>query len=308
MPDSLTDHRATLDDASRAVGQDTFLAWFFVIVWGSGYLASKTGMQYAAPFTFLTLRFIFGLLCVLPWVLLSRPAWPSSGMAWFHVGVAGLLMHAINLGGSHYAQYLGMSAGITALVLATQPLFTAVFAHRVLGQRLAPVQWLGVALGLAGVMLVVWHKINVQAVALPSLLAAGISLAAITCGTLYQRTFCKSVDLRSGTLIQFGVSLLVLAPLAWRVENFHVAWSMSLLVSIVFIVIFGSILAVNALHLLMRRGHATKVTSLFFLTPIVAVLLEWLMFRVEPGWLAAVGIALTCAGVVLVSTRGAARS
>jgi drug/metabolite transporter (DMT)-like permease len=306
MPEPVLDHRATPPDASRP-GQDTFLAWFFVIVWGSGYLASKTGMQYAAPFTFLTLRFIFGLLCVLPWVLLSRPAWPGSGMDWIHVGVAGLLMHAINLGGSHYAQYLGMSAGITALVLATQPLFTAVFAHHVLGQRLTPVQWFGVALGLAGVLLVVWHKINVQAVGLPSLLAAAISVAAITCGTLYQRAFCKSVDLRSGTLIQFGVSLLVLAPLAWRVEGFHVAWSMSLLVSIVFIVIFASILAVNALHLLMRRGHATKVTSLFFLTPIVAVLLEWLMFRVEPGWLAAAGIALTCAGVVLVSARGAAR-
>jgi drug/metabolite transporter (DMT)-like permease len=72
--------------------------------------------------------------------------------------------------------------------------------------------------------------------------------------------------------------------------------------------VFGSILAVNVLHMLMRRGQATKVTSLFFLTPIVAVLLEWLMFRVEPGWLAAVGIALTCAGVVLVSARGMARS
>jgi drug/metabolite transporter (DMT)-like permease len=305
-PSSL--RRDPISQALPADGQDSLLAWFFVVVWGSGYLASKTGMQYAAPFTFLTLRFVFGLLCVIPWVLLSRPAWPSGGKAWFHLGVAGLLMHAINLGGSHYAQYLGMSAGIIALLLATQPLFTAVFAHGVLGQRLAPLQWVGVALGLAGVLLVVWHKIDVQAVALPSLLAAGISLTAITCGTLYQRAFCQNADLRSGSLIQFSISLLVLAPLAWRVEGFRFTWSIPLAISIVFIVVFGSILAVNVLHLLMRRGRATKVTSLFFLTPIVAVLLEWLMFRVEPGWLAAVGIALTCAGVVLVSGRGAVRT
>jgi drug/metabolite transporter (DMT)-like permease len=308
MPKPNPEPRDPSTNAAAAGGKDSFLAWSFVIVWGSGYLASKTGLQYAAPFTYLTLRFVFGLLCVIPWVLLSRPTWPSGRKAWFHLGVAGLLMHAVNLGGSHYAQYLGMSAGVTALVLATQPLLTAVFAHRVLGQRLAPQQWFGVALGLAGVLLVVWHKINVQAVALPSLAAAGISLIAITCGTLYQRTFCKNADLRSGTLIQFSISLLVLAPLAWGVEGFRVTWSIPLLVSIVFIVVFGSILAVNALHLLMRRGHATKVTSLFFLTPIVAVLLEWLMFRVEPGWLAAVGIALTCAGVVLVSARGGGRS
>lgn len=287
----------------RDAAQDTFLVWFFVIVWGSGFLASKTGMHYAAPFTFLALRYSFGLLCVIPWVLLSRPAWPGTKRDFLHVCVAGVLMHAINLSGSHYAQYLGMSAGITALLLATQPLFTAMVAHWLMGQRLAPVQWVGVALGLAGVLLVVWHKIDVHAVSAGSLLAAAISLAAITSGTLYQRAFCTRVDLRSATLIQFVLSWLLLTPLAYAVEGFHVQWSWPLVISIVFVVIFASIFAVNALHLLMRRGHATKVTSLFFLTPIVAVLLEWLMYGVEPGWLAGAGITLTCVGVALVSGR-----
>jgi drug/metabolite transporter (DMT)-like permease len=279
---------------------DAWLAWFFVIVWGSGYLATKVGIQYAAPFTFLTLRYLAGLACLLPWLLASRPAWPASRREFFHICVAGLLMHAINLGGSHYAQYLGLSAGIVALILATQPLLTAVFAHQVLRQRLRPPQWLGVALGLAGVALVVRHKVDVSAVSWGSLLAVGISLAAITAGTLYQRAFCSAVDLRSATLIQFVASLLVLSPLAWTVEGFVVRWRWPLLFSILFLVVFASILAVNALHLLMRRGHATRVTSLFYLTPIVAVLLEWLMFGVVPGWLGALGIAVTCAGVALV--------
>jgi drug/metabolite transporter (DMT)-like permease len=212
-------------------------------------------------------------------------------------------MHAINLGGSHYAQYLGMSAGVTALILATQPLLTAVFAHRMMAQRLAVSQWLGVALGLAGVMLVVWHKINISAVTVASLVAVGISLAAITTGTLYQRVFCKTADLPSSALIQFVASLLVVVPLAWTIEGFVVRWSWALILSIMFVVILASIMAVNALHILMRRGHATKVTSLFFLTPIVAVLLEWAMFNVVPTWLSAVGIGITCAGVALVSGR-----
>ena len=182
---------------------------------------------------------------------------------------------------------------LVALILATQPLLTAVFAHQVLRQRLRPPQWLGVALGLAGVALVVWHKVNVDAVSWGSLLAVGISLTAITTGTLYQRAFCSTVDLRSATLIQFVASLLLLAPLAWTVEGFVVRWRWPLLFSILFLVVFAS-------NLLMRRGHATRVTSLFYLTPIVAVLLEWLMFGVVPGWLGAVGIAVTCAGVALV--------
>ncbi|MEN3363275.1 MAG: hypothetical protein V7606_549 [Burkholderiales bacterium] len=282
---------------------DTLLAWYFVIAWGSGYIASKIGMQDAAPFTFLSLRYAFGVMCLVPLLIFSRPRWPTNGRDWFHICVAGLLMHAIYLGGSHYAQYLGMSAGITALMLATQPLFTAVFANRVMGERLASSQWLGVALGLAGVMLVVWHKINVQAITIASLVAVAISLASITVGTLYQRSFCKTADLRSSALIQFLMSLLVLAPLAWRFEGFVIHWTWSMVASIMYLVVFASILAVNALHTLMRRGHATKVTSLFFLTPIVAVLLEWMIFDVVPTWLSVAGIVVTCAGVALVSGR-----
>ncbi|WP_292936003.1 DMT family transporter [Noviherbaspirillum sp.] len=282
---------------------DSLLAWFFVLVWGSGYLASKTGMHYAAPFTFLSLRYAFGVLCLIPLLIITRPAWPADRRELFHVCVAGLLMHAIYLSGSHYAQYLGMSAGVTALILATQPLFTAAFAHRVMREHLGWRQWLGVALGLAGVMLVVWHKFNLRAVTVSSLFAVILSLCSITVGTLYQRSFCKTADLRSSSFIQFVVSLLVLAPLAWRVEGFVVHWSWQLVVSIVFLVIFASILAVNALHTLMRRGHAAKVTSLLFLTPIIAVFLEWIMFDVVPGWLSVIGIAVTCAGVALVSAQ-----
>lgn len=280
---------------------DSALAWFFVLVWGSGYLASKTGMQYAPPFSFLSLRYLFGLLCLLPWVLWSRPRWPQQPAEWFHIGVAGLLMHAIYLAGSHHAQYLGLSAGITALLLATQPLFTALIAHRFMGQRLQPLQWAGVALGLFGVALVVWHKVDASAVGAGSLVAVTISLASITIGTLYQRRYCPTADLRAASMVQFGLSAVVLAPLAWGVEDFAVRWSWTLLAAIVFLVVLASFLAVNVLHTLMRRGHAAKVTSLLFLTPIVAVLLEWAMFGVMPSALSALGIAVTCVGMALVS-------
>jgi drug/metabolite transporter (DMT)-like permease len=282
---------------------DTFFAWYFVLIWGSGYLASKTGLHFAAPFTFLSLRYAFGVLCLIPWVLWSRPAWPASRMEFAHICIAGLLMHAVNLGGSHYAQYFGMSAGVTALMLATQPLFTAIYAHYRLGERLDAMQWLGVLLGLAGVALVVWHKINLRDVTAGSLAAVSVSLLAITTGTLYQRRYCKTSDLRSASLIQFVASLLLVAPLAWSIEGMVVQWSWPLVLSIVFLVILASILAVNMLNTMMRQGHAAKVTSLLFLTPIVAVLLEWAMFGVVPTATSVAGIAITCLGVAMVSRR-----
>ncbi|HEU4645857.1 MAG TPA: EamA family transporter, partial [Burkholderiales bacterium] len=276
-------------------------------VWGSGYLATKIGIQYAAPFTFLSLRFLFGLACLVPVLLILRPPWPNTPREIAHVIVAGLLMHAVQLSGSHYAQYLGLSAGIVALILASQPLLTAVAARRWLHERLAPRQWTGVALGLAGVLLVVWHKIDVHEMTLGALVAVTVGLLGVTAGTLYQRLFCPTVNLYSAAWVQFAASLLVLAPLAFVVEGARVQWSWALFGAIAFLVIFASIFAVNALHTLMRHGQATKVTSILYLTPIFAVVLEYALFGVVPSGLTVVGIAVTCAGVALVTARAAPR-
>lgn len=281
----------------------SWLAWYFVVVWGSGFLATKVGLQYAPPFTFLTLRFAFGMLLVIPIALAVRPRWPDSFEQWLHVAIAGLLMHAVNLGGSHYAQYLGMSAGIAALVLALQPLVTAVVAGPFIGERLNRLQWTGVLLGFAGVALVVWHKVDLDLMSTASLAAVLIALVAITAGTLYQRRFCPAVDLRAASVVQFAATLLFMAPLALAFESFQFQVSWQLLASIGFLVIFASILAVNALHTLMRRGEATRVTSLLYLTPIIAVALEWLMFGIYPTWLTALGVVITCAGVALVALK-----
>jgi len=279
------------------------LAWYFVTVWGSGFIATKIGLQYAPPFTFLTLRFLFGLACLMPILLVMRPRFPGARAELGHVVVAGLLMHAVHLGGSHYTQYLGMSAGITALILSAQPLITALIAVRWMGERLALRQWAGVAIGLAGVALIVWHKVDVREATAGSLVAVTVALAGVTAGTLYQRIYCPLVDLRSATFIQFVVTIAVLGPLAWWLEGFAVNWAWPMLGSIVFLVIGASILAVSALHTLMRRGQATRVTSLLYLTPIFAVALELAMFGVLPSALSLIGIAVTCLGVALVAWR-----
>jgi drug/metabolite transporter (DMT)-like permease len=250
------------------------LAWYFVAVWGSGFVATKIGLQHAAPFTFLALRFAFGIACLVPVVLVAKPRWPASRLELRHVLIAGFLMHALHLGGSHYAQYLGMSAGVSAVLLSAQPLLTALIAARWMGERLAARQWLGIGIGLIGVALVVSHKVDVREAGIGSLVAVALALAGVTAGTLYQRRYCPLVDLRTASLVQFTVTLALFAPLAWLVEDARVDWSWALAGSIVFLVIGASILGVNALHILMRRGKAARVASLIYLTPLFAVVLE----------------------------------
>ena len=288
---------------ARAPAFESALAWYFVLVWGSGYVATKAGLADAPPFTFLALRYAFGLSLLVPAMLWLRPRWPSSRGEWAHVVVAGLLMLAVNLGGSHYAQYLGMTAGVTALVLAMQPLVTAVVSSRFLGERLGSRQWAGVALGLAGVALVVWHKVDVRSVTAGSRAGVFISLPAVPAAPPSQRTFCPHADLRSAALVQFAASFAVLAPAALAIEGFPVRWSASLALSIAYLVIGSSIFGVSALHTLMRRGQATRVTSMLYLTPVVAVALEALCFGVVPTALTGADIAIACAGVALVTRR-----
>jgi drug/metabolite transporter (DMT)-like permease len=275
------------------------LAWYFVAVWGSGYVATKLGLQYAPPFTFLTLRFCFGLLCLAPIVMVWKPRWPRTPAELAHLAVAGLLMHAVQLGGSHYAQYLGMSAGVAALIISCQPLLTAVIASRFLDEKLRPGQWLGVVIGLAGVALVVWHKIDIREVTLGSLTGTLIALTGVTAATLYQKVFSPKADLKAAAVVQFAASLAVLAPLAIVVEGFQVVWSWQLVAAIVFLVIFASILAVSVLYWLLRHGEAARVTSMMYLPPVFAVTLELAMFGVLPSPLMVAGMALACAGVAM---------
>jgi drug/metabolite transporter (DMT)-like permease len=177
-----------------------------------------------------------------------------------------------------------------------------------LKEKLARRQWFGIALGLAGVALVVWHKIDIREVGAGSLAGALIALAGVTAATLYQRRFSPHADLKAASVVQFAASVVVLAPLAVAVEGFRVHWAWQMAAAIAFLVIFASILAVNALHTLMRHHEATRVTSMMYLPPVFAVVAELALFGVVPSALAFAGMALTCAGVALAAWPGPPRN
>jgi drug/metabolite transporter (DMT)-like permease len=172
-----------------------------------------------------------------------------------------------------------------------------------MGERLSARQWAGVVIGLGGVALVVWHKLDIREIGAGSLLGTLIALAGVTAATLYQRKFSPASDLKAAAVVQFAASLIVLAPLALAVEGFRVDWAWEMAAAIAFLVIFASILAVSVLHVLMRHNEATRVTSLMYLPPVFAVVAEMAMFGVVPSGLAFLGMAVTCIGVALAAWR-----
>ncbi len=273
----------------------------FVLLWSTGFIGARLGLPHAEPLTFLALRYAVVLVILAPLALILRATWPATWRDARHIAVAGLLIQGGYLGGVFSAVHAGMSAGIVALIVGMQPLLTAAAAGRMLGERIAPRQWAGLALGLAGVTLVVWQKMSVQGMSAASLLLALLALASITAGMLYQKRHCPLFDARAGATIQFGAALAVTLPLAWTLETMQVRWSGEFVFALGWLSLVLSVGATTLLFRLIARGAATRVTSLFYLTPAVTAVMAWLMFDDTLGAVALAGMAIAVAGVALVN-------
>ena len=275
---------------------------FFVLLWSTGFIAAKFGLPYAPPLTFLTLRFLGVLLILAPCVLLLRTPWPAGMVR--HIAVAGILLQAGYLSGVWCAIKLGMPAGLSALIVGMQPVLTA-FAAPLIGESVRPRQWLGLALGLGGVALVVYAKISLTGLSGESILFCLLALLSITAGTLYQKHYCPRFDLRSGTVIQFSASLALVLPLAMVTEGLrfdfpNVQWTFEFIGALLWSVLVLSIGAIFLLFALIRRSDATQVTSLLYLTPPTTALMAWLMFGEAFTLAGAVGMLVAVTGVVFV--------
>ena len=274
-----------------------FVPLLFVVLWSTGFIGAKLGLPDAEPLTLLSLRYAAVLLLMGAVVVLTRAPWPRTKRECMHIAVSGLLVHAVYLGGVFTAIRLGLPAGVTALVVGLQPVLTALGAGLFLHERVRPTQWAGLALGLAGVVLVVAHKVGGAVIAL--LAPAVLALVGITAGTLYQKRFCPSFDLRTGSVIQFLPCLLVTAFVAWRSETMVVHWTPAFLFALGWLVLVLSLGAVSLLNMLIRSGSAVNLASLFYLTPPTTALIAWAMFGETLTGLALVGMGLTVFGVWL---------
>ena len=271
----------------------------FVMLWASGFVVARLAVPHAPPLGFLSLRFTCTLLVLVSLILAAQAPWPPARVA-FHLAVAGLLIHAGYLCGVWLAVSLGMSAGLTALIVNLQPALTAVAMLTQTGERIGSRQWLGLALGLGGVALVVAPQIATDGSSVTGVALCVGALLSITAGTLHQRRHAPDFDLRTGTFIQYAASLGVVGPLALAIEDGGYDPGLELAIALGWSVFALSIGSVFLMYTLNRRGSATRVASLFYLVPPVTALQAWVLFREPFGWSAALGMALTAAGVALV--------
>jgi drug/metabolite transporter (DMT)-like permease len=282
---------------------NTAIPSLFVLLWSTGFIGLRLGTPFAEPFIFMFLRCILVLLLLGVVALLWRAPWPRTKGEIAHIAVAGLLVHATYLSGILLAINRGLPLGAVALIAGLQPVLTALFSRYFLGEQLSVGQWCGFALGMLGVGFVVAGKGATSGLNFAALGFAGIGLLGITFGTLYQKKFCSQMDLRTGAFIQFSATASAMLCFSLVFEQQRVEWAPQLLFALAWLAIVLSIGAISLLYFMIRRGAASKVASLFFLTPSVTSIMAWLLFKEVMPWQGIVGLVLCACGVALVMGR-----
>ena len=273
----------------------------FVVLWSTGFIGTKYVLNNAEPLTYLAIRMalVVGLMAII--AAITRPKWPDMrGIG--HSIVAGLLVHGFYLGGTAVAISLSIPAGLSALIPGLQPILTSTLANRWLGERVTPLQWTGLLLGLAGVVLIL-HNRPMSGEAGWGWFASGVSLVSITLGTLYQRRYCNAIDWRAGNLVQYLAVAALFTIAAWLFESNVVHWTSEFILALIWLAVVLSIGSIGLLYWLIRRSAATSVASLFYLVPAVTAVMAYVLFGERLDVVAIIGMTACAAAVFLVNRR-----
>lgn len=279
------------------------LGALFIVLWSTAWIAGKIGLEFTGPLTLLEIRFSAAALVMLIVTLLTGAPWPRSWAAYGHLAVAGMLVNGLTLAALYIGLNDGVSAGVSALIAGLTPLLTAVAAGPLFGERLGAARWAGLAVGLVGVALVVLNKVSLGSGGWDGYAVTFLALGAFVAGTLYQKKFCGSIDLRTGNLVQFTIAGTALFIPALLLEGLQVEWSKALIVSSAWLAVANSIGAVSLLYFLLRQGEASRVATLFYLVPPITATMGFVAFHETLSPIALVGFGLAAAGVYFGAGR-----
>ena len=240
-----------------------------------------------------------------PAFLVLRPPLPKARRDWVDLIVVALLLQAAYFTLLYLALDLESSAGTVALIVSLQPILVALLAPRVAGERVTKIRWAGLALGLIGAGVVIASRSTLGGASAAGLACAAAAMVALTAGTLYERTHGSEHHPVSANAVQFAVALAVTLPAALILEGFPVEWTGDLAISLAYLVFANSLVSITLLLMMVRRGEASRVSSLFFLVPPLAALIAWAVLGESlpaSGWL---GMAVAAVGVGIATSSSA---
>ena len=277
--------------------------FIFLTLWSGGYGFAKLGLAHVEPLTMLALRYGLAVLALLPFLLIRKPRWPVNARHWGAIALTGFLIQCVYFGLAYLSMKRGMNAGTTAIIMALQPVLVAIFAPLISGNRGGRTLWLGLALGFAGVVLVIRSEGSLGTSPWVAMLLALFALGGITAATLFEKWHGMKTDPVVGGIVQYVVGLAVLFPAAYFAETMVIDWQPEFIIALAYLVIANSIISIGLYIALLQRGDATRISALFYLVPPLAMVFAWVILGETVTPLAVAGFALSASGVYMVSRQ-----
>ncbi|WP_298224792.1 DMT family transporter [Acidocella sp.] len=270
----------------------------FLLFWSAGFPVSKIGIQYAAPFTFLVLRYALALLVLIPCAIWLRPPLPKRWIAWLHAAVVGFCIQTVYFGMCYAAFSRGISAGVVALVVSLQPILVGVLAPALVGEKIGAKGWVGLGLGFCGAVVTILGYGETGHISPWGLLFSFGALFGMAGATLYEKRFGTFMHPVTSNMVQYAVGLVTTLPVAST--DFRVDVTTPFIVTMTYLVIANSLVAISLYIAMLRFGRASQVSTLFYLVPPISGLMAWALLDEAMPLMAWVGMAVAGLGVALV--------
>ena len=282
--------------------QKSILPFFFIFLYGSGFIFTQYGLQNSSPIAFLSIRFFiaFWILLFIAYILKS-PA-PQSIKEFLHIAIAGSMTVGTFSIGVFISISYGVSGALNALIIALQPIIVTFLALKFLNEKITKRVWIGLIMGFVGVGFVVISKLDTSYDSIIGVLWSVVALLGLSVGSLYQKKYCSCMNLYSGGAIQTLSSTLLTLPFLYF-ENIHITWNGEFIIALLYMAVGVSIGALSLLYIMIKNGEVSKVSSLFYLVPVSAAIVSYFLLNEKLELSVIVGIIIVIFAIVLINKK-----
>ena len=279
-----------------------FFPIVFIILWSSAFITSKPITVDASPFAALCFRFTFVTIGFALFSIITNQKLFTDFNKILKAMISGILFHGLYLGGVFYSISKGFPVGITALIVCLQPILTAILAGPLLNEVVTWRQWIGIILGFLGTLIVLGFD-GGKELPVVGVVASFIALAAVTAGTLWQKTLSEDLPLSvSNTYQAFSASCFHLI-VALALGNWFINLTLGFVLSMGWQILAVSFGAFTILMYLIKNDSASKTATLFFLVPPVSVFMAWIFINENITIADFIGLLIATLGVYIATRK-----
>ena len=274
------------------------------LIWGSTWYFIKVGLNYFSPFLFAGVRFLIAGGLLLGILFIAGKKLPRDIPTWKYMFYSSFLQIIFPYAGVFWGEQF-ISSGLSAVLNSSIPLFVALLAHFTLRQeRLTTPKLVGFGISFIGILIIFKNDLGGNvAMVMGGLALVGSSISA-ACANVYAKLQGLSLDPLVTVAIQLSCGGVVLTLVSLVVEpQARWQWTSESVLALLFLSIFGSLLAFIGLYWLIKHFSVTITSMMSFITPIVAVVIGTITLGERVGAHTLLGIACIFCGIYFVTWK-----